>query len=186
MKFLICFLFMFSLNVFSQPIIIEVNGIKHSCTPFNNNGGNRIDCINLAYSGPFSRDEAQQLCQGAYSDMPARCALRAYRGSFTKDEAIKMCTRAISEGPIECFELAYSGPFTKDESLRLCSNYRASTRTAQCALDAYRGVYSKDEAIELCRGKQRLNPEMLMDKMMTQDLVKEANLKAFRINEYKE
>jgi hypothetical protein len=186
MKFLISILFMFSLNVFSQPIIIEVNGIKHSCTPFNNNGGNRIDCINLAYSGPFSREEAQQLCQGAYNDMPARCALRAYRGSFTKEEAIKMCVRAISEGPMDCFELAYSGPFSKDESLRLCSSYRANSRTAQCALDAYRGVYSKDEAIELCKRQERMKPEILMDKVMTQDLVKEANLKAFRMNEYKE
>ncbi len=186
MKFFISFLFMFSLNVFSQPIIIEVNGIKHSCTPLNNNGGNRIDCINLAYSGPFSREEAHQLCQGAYDDMPARCALRAYRGSFTKEEAIRMCIRAKSEGPIDCFELAYSGPFTKEESLRLCSNSRASSRTAQCALDAYRGAYSKDEAIELCKGQKLLNREMLMDKMMSQDLVKEANLKAFRMNEYKE
>jgi hypothetical protein len=186
LKLLIPILFMFSLNVFSQPIIIEVNGIKHSCTPLNNNGGTRIDCINLAYSGPFSRDEAQQLCQGAYDDMPARCALRAYRGSFTKEEAIRMCIRAKSEGPIDCFELAYSGPFTKEESLRLCSNNRASSRTAQCALDAYRGAYSKDEAIELCRGQQRLNREMLMNKDLIQDLVKEANLKAFRTNDYKE
>jgi hypothetical protein len=31
-----------------------------------------------------------------------------------------------------------------------------------------------------------MKPEILMDKVMTQDLVKEANLKAFRMNEYKE
>lgn len=51
-----------------------------------------LECVNKAYGGPFSREEAQILCAGApRSTAPADCALKAYSGPYSKDEAIRMC-----------------------------------------------------------------------------------------------
>lgn len=188
MKLFLLSLLLFSVNVFAQTLEIEIRGVRHSCTPIGNGSG-AVSCVDLAYRGPFSKEEAFRLCQGAYNEMPARCATRAYNGSFSKEEALQMCTRAVSEGVVDCAEAAYRGPFSKEESLRLCSHPRASLQTAQCALEAYRGPYSKEEAISLCQIPRRRDhfkgTSFTASKDQLDELIKEANLKAFRLNEYK-
>lgn len=191
MKFFsLTFLFLFSSSLLADRVEININGIRHSCTPIGSGGTETVECIEMAYRGPFSKEEAMSLCQGSFSTMPARCALRAYRGMFSKEEALNLCRRAISEGPLDCIELAYRGPFTREESIRLCSHRRSSSRTAECALNAYRGPYSKEEAISLCqeRRQEENNVTLKMlnkSKMEVEELIKESNLKAFRLNEYK-
>ncbi|MBC7714597.1 MAG: hypothetical protein H7177_14725 [Rhizobacter sp.] len=187
MKFLLAFfLFATSQAYTAEPIIIEIGGVRHQCTPIGN--GNPAQCYNTAYSGPFSRDEALTLCQGAFNDSPAKCGIEAYRGRFSKSESILLCTGATTDtGPVDCANLAYSGPFSKDESLDLCS-HNATERTATCAIDAYHGPYSKADAIKLCKNP-RLAEEKMNDKRFTKDelntLIEEANLKAFEKHEYK-
>lgn len=91
------------------------------------------------------------MCQGSYSTAPAQCATEAYRGPFSKEEAIELCLGTHSaSGPVDCATTAYRGPFSKEESVKLC--YRSGTLdVAECAIRAYRGPYSKEEALRLCR-----------------------------------
>ena len=117
-------------------------------------GGN-VDCNNKAYSGPFSRDEAQRICEGSRTVAPADCAIKAYAGPFSKEEAIQLCTHARSNGPIDCAAKAYAGPFSKEESLNLCAG-NTSVANADCAIKAYAGPYSKEEAIRMCKGQAML------------------------------
>lgn len=192
MKFFLLPLLFLCTNAFSQAIEIEIQGVRHSCTPIYDGGygqGARR-CAEVAYKGPFTKEEALKLCQGAMNEMPAHCAIRAYSGSFTKEEALNMCIGATSMGRIDCVEAAYDGPFTKEESMRLCSHPRADIQTAQCALEAYRGSYTKEEAIRLCqipnrRWKKVYRHRPKPSKSEMGELIKEVNLKAFRLNEYK-
>lgn len=110
-----------------------------------------LDCVDHAYRGPFSKEEAMRMCQGSYSTAPAQCATEAYRGPFSKEEAIELCLGTHSaSGPVDCATTAYRGPFSKEESVKLC--YRSGTLdVAECAIRAYRGPYSKEEALRLCR-----------------------------------
>lgn len=116
--------------------------------------GGRMKCIDKAYSGPFSKAEAERICEGARDEAPALCAIQAYTGPFTKEEAIQLCIRARSNGPIDCAVKAYAGPFTKVESLNLCAG--GSVANADCAIKAYAGPYSKEEALRLCKAEPML------------------------------
>jgi hypothetical protein len=131
-------------------------------------GGN-LECNDKAYSGPFSRDEAQRLCEGSHTDAPADCGIRAYNGPFSKDESIQLCIRARSTGPADCAIKAYGGPFSKDESLQLCS-LNGSTANADCAIKAYAGPYSKEEAIRMCKSQPLLVMRSLALIEQSQDL----------------
>lgn len=191
MKFVITTLILISSFIASaQTLEIEIGGVRHSCTPIGSGPGpGRLDCIEAAYNGPFTRDEAHRICEGAFSDAPARCALRAYRGPLTRDESIRLCSRAFSEGPIECVEVSYRGPFTRDEALSLCSHPRATAQNAHCALRDYQGPYSREESIRLCKvqgpyGLKNVHQTKL-DKSEVEELVPKANLKAFQLTEYK-
>jgi hypothetical protein len=142
--------FHFSLTDFSPQ--------KHRCDPNNPDPGHPPDrpdpndsvaCAEKAYSGPFSREESIELCQGARGLAPATCAQTAYSGPFSKTEAIQLCKNAISNAPIDCAYDAYSGPFSREESIRLCAQSRTKG-PVECAKKAYSGPFSKDEAIELC------------------------------------
>jgi hypothetical protein len=172
----------------AQTLEIEIGGVRHSCTPIGTGPG-RLTCIETAYNGPFNRDEAYTLCEGSFTDAPARCAIRAYRGPLTRDESINLCRRSYSEGPAECVEVAYRGPFTRDEALSLCSHPRATAQNAHCALRAYQGPYSRDESIRLCRVQGQFGASSLSKGQIGRDeveeLIKQANLKAFQLNEYK-
>jgi hypothetical protein len=171
----------------AQTIEIDISGVRHSCTPMSSGPG-RMACADLAYSGPFSREESVELCAGAINDAPARCALRAYRGPLSKEETVSLCRRAYSEGPVECLELAYRGPFSKEESILLCAGSRATVENAHCALRAYQGPYSKEEAIRMCKTRHGLvNRSMISgtEKENLEKLLKEVNMKAFKLNEYK-
>lgn len=187
MKKLLSLLALFSVTAFAaEPIIIDIGGVRHSCTPIGN--GNAVQCYQKAYSGPFSKDEAMALCSGAFNEAPALCGIEAYRGRFSKSESILLCTGATTNtGPIDCANLAYNGPFSKAESLDLCS-HNGTERTAVCAIDAYHGPFSKEDAIKMCK-----NPRLAEDKMSVKQyskeelnaLIEEANLKAFERKEYK-
>lgn len=187
MKSLVTLLVLFSANLFAaDPVIIDIGGVRHSCTPIGN--GNAVQCYQKAYNGPFSKDEAMSLCAGAFNEAPALCGIEAYRGRFSKSESILLCTGATSNtGPNDCANLAYNGPFSKAESLDLCS-HNGSERTAVCAIEAYHGPFSKEEAIKMCK-----NPRLAEDKMSLKQyskdelnqLIEEANLKAFERKEYK-
>jgi hypothetical protein len=188
MKRLLITLMLFSSCLaIAQTIEIDIAGVRHSCNPVNSGSG-RMACADLAYSGPFSREESVELCAGAMNDAPARCALKAFKGPLTKDEAVALCRRAYSEGPVECLEIAYRGPFTKEESIALCSGPRVTAENAHCALNAYRGPYTKEEAIRICKGRSGLVNGMMLSGSNKEDLdllLKEVNQKAFKLNEYK-
>ena len=122
---LLLLLSLFSVAAQAQVIDIDINGRPYSCTP-RNGGGNPIECVEVAYAGPFTREESLRLCARARNDGPARCALKAY-----------------------------AGPFTRDESLRLCTSPYATVGTAECALRAYAGPYTREEALNMCRGTNK-------------------------------
>lgn len=82
--------------------------------------GGRLKCVDKAYSGPFSKEEAGRICEGARDEKPAICAIKAYNGPFAKEEAIQLCVRAKGDGPVDCAIKAYNGPYSKEEALRLC------------------------------------------------------------------
>jgi hypothetical protein len=187
MKWLLTSVMLLSFSAFAEnftrDVIIDIDGVRHQCTPI---GNNPLSCIQTAYSGPFSRDEATRLCAGAYDDSPALCGMEAYRGIFSKEEAIQLCLKATSTGPGMCAQLAYNGPFSKTQAIDLCRN-NGSERRAVCALDAYRGVYSKEEAIAMCK-EVRFNEKGLVkdfNKDELTQLIQEANIKAFEKKEYK-
>lgn len=113
--------------------------------------GGRLKCVEKAYNGPFSKDEAARICERARDERPALCAIKAYNGPFTKDEAIQLCVRAKSNGPVDCAIKAYSGPFSKLESMSLCAG--GTVANADCAIKAYNGPYTKEEALRLCKGE---------------------------------
>lgn len=187
MKWLLTLLMLISLNVFADPIVIEIGGVKHVCTPIGT--GSAGQCILTAENGPFSHEEASLLCTGAFNDAPARCAIDAYNGIFSKEQCLTLCSGATSTGPFQCVNTAYNGPFTIDESIRLCSN-DGTENTAVCALQAYSGRYSKEESIDLCKSHNHFNEKNLLGKKFISKeelikLIKKANLKAFTKNEYK-
>lgn len=124
------------------------------------NPGDAIACADKAYSGPFSKAESLELCQGATSISPAECAIAAYAGPFNKNQAIKLCKNARSIGPYECAKKAYAGPFNIDESLTLCEK-SGTIANADCAIRAYAGPYSKEEALNMCRANPVLLNRML-------------------------
>ncbi|MEK6706487.1 MAG: hypothetical protein AABZ06_11945 [Bdellovibrionota bacterium] len=155
---------MFSQLAFANhgdPFDIVQDGYRYHCVAESSeNPVDRLDCVEKAYAGPFSRDEAQSLCSGAFSVAPAECALSAYSGIFSRSESITLCTHAVSVGPADCAKLAYSGPFSRDEALRLCAR-DGTTANAQCAIRAYAGPYSREEAISICKTNAHLINMML-------------------------
>lgn len=174
----------FSLCSFADTIIVDLNGVKHSCSPMQGNGGNASTCATAAYNGPFSREESVRLCQGAFSDAPAKCAIAAYNGPYTKEEAVTLCQGAYSTGPTECAVKAYNGPFSKVESVTLCSHASASVETASCAINAYNGPYSKEEAINLCKYTKSVFGGFISKSNLEKSTIM-ANKKAMLNNEYK-
>ena len=79
-----------------------------------------LDCVNIAYAGPFSRSESMDICTGARSIGPAQCAVRAYSGPFGRDESINFCKRTGTLAMAECAIKAYAGPYSREEALKLC------------------------------------------------------------------
>ncbi|MBY0414254.1 MAG: hypothetical protein K2Q18_08815 [Bdellovibrionales bacterium] len=187
MKWLLITLVLLSLKTYSRDVIIDIDGIRHLCTPIGNgNGDGYQKCIDTAYRGPFSRDESTRLCNGAFDTSPAECATEAYRGVFSKEESIQLCVSSTSStGPSDCGKVAYAGPFSKSETLELCQN-NGTERRAVCAIDSYRGPYTKQESIDRCKGLRFANEKSLpTDKETILNMIKEANLKAFESKEYK-
>jgi hypothetical protein len=188
MKFLISLFMLVSFSAFAEPVIIEIGGVRHQCTPVGS--GNAATCFNSAYGGSFSKDQALRLCAGAYSDAPANCGNQAYRGRWSREESINLCIGSTSNsGPVDCANLAYSGPFSSSESMDLCSR-NGSERTATCALEAYRGPFSKEEAISMCKNprfaeEKSLRSDKEYSKIEMRALIEETNVKAFEKKEYK-
>lgn len=148
-----------------DPFELIQDGYRYRCTAIGGGGGNPggvLDCVEYAYSGPFSRDESTQLCSGAINRAPADCARSAYSGPFSRTEAITLCTGTYSPtGPVECANAAYQGPFNRTESISLCARH-GTTENAQCAIRAYSGPYGKEEAIRLCRSNPALVNKLLI------------------------
>lgn len=172
MKSILFFILTFALVIFSNQIAtaqdsfeLIKDGRTYVCQvkinqppPPPNDGGSAAECARLAYSGPFSRDESIQICQGARDNAPAECGVDAYRGPFSKSEAIQLCKGTSNfYQPSACAIAAYRGPFSKDESVRLCER-TGTAATADCAIKAYQGPYTKEEAIRLCRS----NPNLIL------------------------
>lgn len=174
-----------SFSISAQTVETIINGQRYLCTPQAQDPGGAGRCADVAYRGPFTREEALRLCQGARTDAPAQCALQAYRGPFTTEQAIALCSGAFTIGPVECALTAYRGPFTITQALELCSHPAASAATSQCALDAYRGPYSVEEAISLCRLRKSNEESERLSKRLVEELIIEANRKAVLNNEYK-
>ena len=174
-----------SLPLSAQTVETIINGQRYICSPHSNDPGSTMRCVDLAFRGPFSRDEAQRICRGSRSEAPAQCALQAFQGPFTREEAISLCAGAYTIGPVECALTAFRGPFSRDESLQLCSHPSSSLATAQCALDAFRGPYSREEAISLCRSQKALSPVPALSTAQLEALTIEVNRKAVLENDYK-
>lgn len=184
--FSVCFL-----SFQSNAKVIEIDGEQYQCHLINQGGG-AAACAKKAYSGPFTKSESTKLCQGAAGTGPADCAFKAYSGPFTKTQSIELCVGAVNTGPADCVTLAYAGPFTKEQSIEICTG-AVSDQPAQCALDAYSGPFTKEESIDMCKAKvdhfqvmdaQGFQTE-IRDKDLLYELIKKANLKAFKMGEYK-
>lgn len=188
MKIFIPICLLFLSTAFANPIIIDIDGVRHSCNPIGS--GNPLECVDLAYKGPFSRSESIELCAGSVTKAPAVCANQAYRGRYNISESISLCKDSTTEtGPIDCANLAYNGPFSTAESIELCS-HNGDERTAVCALNAYRGPYSKSEAIVICKMPintfdKTIQTTQKISKEKLRKLIKETNIKAFKNKEYK-
>jgi hypothetical protein len=159
MKPMIILAMIFSTSAaFADSFRMIKDGQEYLCSSTSSsNPGGSIDCVNKAYQGIFSREEAMRLCQGAVSTAPVDCALKAYQGIFSKEESIGLCARARSNGPVECALKAYQGIFSKAESLDLCSG-DSTVANVECAQKAYAGPYSKEEAIRMCKA----NPQLML------------------------
>jgi hypothetical protein len=192
-KILILLICILSTQAFAYDDSFEINkdGYQYLCTVQNGsgNGSNAAECVEKAYSGPFSRDESLKLCTGARNAGPALCALKAYSGPLSKEESLGLCTSAYSTSPADCFSTLYSGPFSKEESIRACSQ-NGDSNTAQCVLRAYAGPYSKEQALKLCAR----NPSLLnvaLSALHNEKLlgfgrvIEKANLKAISNNEFR-
>lgn len=148
----------------ADTFTIIKNGKQYLCAPEPSDPGASIDCANLAYQGPFTRDEAEQLCSGAISTSPAKCARTAYNGPITKEQAIRLCQRATTDtGPTDCAKKVFNGPFTLEQAIQLCSN-DGNVDRADCAIKAYAGAYTQDQAIQLCRGNTSVLNELVKKK----------------------
>lgn len=166
-------------SAFADSFYIDKDGIRYLCEPINESPGNVTECVNLAYSGPFSKAESMQLCTGAKSVAPAQCATKAYAGPFSKTESITLCTGARSIGPFECASKAYAGPFSKTESLSLCAK-NGSIAHADCAIKAYAGPYSKEEALAMCKQSPHL-PLRILNHMMSTSPTMQLRAKALSV-----
>ncbi len=127
-----------------------IDGETYRCEKVQSSGTTAADCVDMAYKGPFNRDQAIQLCQGQSSVAPAECGIQAYRGPFNTDQAIELCKKARSTGPSQCGIDAYSGPFNTSQAIELCKN-GGNLERSECAKKAYQGPYSSDEAVQLCK-----------------------------------
>lgn len=159
MKPFVILAMIFSTSVaFADSFRMVKDGQEYLCSSTSpTTPGGAVDCVNKAYSGPFSREESMRLCQGAASTAPAECASRAYAGPYSKEESINLCIGARSTGPVDCVTKAYNGPFSKSESFELCSR-DSTVANAECAIKAYAGPYSKAESIRLCK----TNPHLML------------------------
>jgi hypothetical protein len=114
------------LQALADSFTITKNNQRYTCTsdgPTDPSG--TIDCVDMAYKGPFSKDRAIRLCTGASGIGPAQCALKAYSGPFNQDEAVGLCSRNGTVARAECALKAYQGPYSKEEALKLCSGSNA-------------------------------------------------------------
>lgn len=193
MKILLSLIFLsiFSTPVFSQQIETLINGRMHNCFPVTDRPvppGNPYECTEMAYRGPYTKEESIKLCDGAKTTAPAECALKAYAGPYTKEESFKLCLKAVSAGPAECALFAFAGPFTKEESRKLCNFPDATIATAECAIKAFAGIYTRDEALRICATPVEENkPEgpKPLSKESFETLVIKANEKAMTLKVYK-
>lgn len=159
MKPLVILAMIFSTSAaFADSFRMVKDGQEYLCSSTSpSNPGGAVECVNKAYNGIFSKEEAMRLCQGAVSTAPVECAQKGYFGILSKEEAIRVCTRARSNGPIDCVQKAYFSIFSKEEAIDLCSG-DSSVANVECAQKAYSGPYSKEEAIRMCKA----NPQLML------------------------
>lgn len=151
-------LFTWSHGALADSFTIIQDGKEYLCEAKTSpSPGGAAACATQAYNGPFSRDEATQLCSGAVNTAPATCGIKAYNGPFSRSEAVQLCrgARRDENNAADCGVKAYNGPFSRAEAVQLCSS-GGDLERAECAITAYNGPYSREEAIRLCRGDARL------------------------------
>ncbi len=137
-------------SVFADSFSLTKDGKDYLCEqvgPLDPNGA--VACMNKAYNGPFSRDQATQICRGAQTTAPAECGIKAYNGPFNLDQAVMLCMGAKSLGPVDCGIKAYNGPFNLDQATRLCRG--GTVANAECGIKAYNGPFNLEQAIAACQ-----------------------------------
>lgn len=116
-----------------------------------------LDCVNRAYAGPFSMEQAKVICSQSDNVVPAECGIKAYAGPFNTVQAVELCQFAKNLSPAECGIKAYAGPFNTSQAVLLCK--RAETPApAECAVKAYSGPFNSTDSAELCAGAVSLAP----------------------------
>lgn len=93
MKPLIVLAMIFSMSVvFADSFRLDKDGQEYLCSSTSpSNPGGAVECVNKAYNGIFSKEEAIDLCSGDSSVANVECAQKAYSGPYSKAEAIRMC-----------------------------------------------------------------------------------------------
>ncbi len=120
-KMILCIMMLASPLAFADTFRMIKDGQEYLCSSTSTGTpGGAIACADKAYAGPFSRDEAMRLCQGAKSVSTAECAIKAYAGPFSRDESIQLCAGDSSVENANCAIKAYAGPYSREEAIRLC------------------------------------------------------------------
>ncbi len=131
MKYLLSLILTFlSITTFAapgDPFDLIQDGYRYHCVAENSHDpGKTLDCVDKAYAGPFTRDEATELCSGAFSVGPAECAIKAYMGPFTRSESLLLCKRTGTLANAECAIRAYAGPYTREQAISMCRSNAAN------------------------------------------------------------
>lgn len=127
------------------------DAIGRANNPSGGGGSGQVRCVEVAYAGPFSQDQAIRLCEGGGTEATAQCGIKAYGGPFSAEQALGLCQGQNSLVPADCGIRAYSGPFSAVQALQLCAG-RANSETADCGIRAYSGPFSADQSLRLCQG----------------------------------
>jgi len=85
-------LILFSSIAFADSFRLDQDGQEYLCSPTTpNDPDGALSCSIKAYRrGPFSIEQAIELCSGDATVANAECAIKAYR-TYSKEEAIQLC-----------------------------------------------------------------------------------------------
>lgn len=125
--------------------------------PLHSQGATR-SCVQEADEhGPFSIFQAQRLCAGTMTVVPALCGKLAAR-YLTTEQAVSLCTFATSTAPVQCASAGQNLPLLPNQLFYLC-NQAQNTGPASCAAMAYElRIFTGDQIALLCFGSVDATP----------------------------